>query len=281
MQKVLQGQQQQLKFSDLCLQEGASGPRVHSVSSLGTAFLKAENQEGRVQCLWSLGPASCKCRSTQHSLNPRAEMDREQEACLLCVVKRRVKVSGPCPDSANSAQTLQTQREGRGSASASVSLGPCEVGGRGQGRGGGGHQRGRRAGASFSTADSAGPALGSALTELGLGELQHSSRLPLGPRPAIAMLLEAELDCDRERAGAPAATALCTFSRTLGKSRVPRGLQLEQEEDQERSSIGGQRGPLAEGQSGGSFRERKCRETGSRICRGGQEGLGRCQGSPE
>lgn len=33
-----------------------------------------------------------------------------------------------------------------------------------------------------------------------------------------AMLLEAELDCDREQPGAPGAAALCTFSRARGKS---------------------------------------------------------------
>lgn len=32
------------------------------------------------------------------------------------------------------------------------------------------------------------------------------------------MLLEAELDCDRERPGAPRAAALCIFSRARGKS---------------------------------------------------------------
>lgn len=53
----------------------------------------------------------------------------------------------------------------------------------------------------------------------GLKEVQPSREHPARTTGLVtAMLLEAELDCHRERPGAPGASALCTFSRTPGKS---------------------------------------------------------------
>lgn len=53
----------------------------------------------------------------------------------------------------------------------------------------------------------------------GLEEIQHSKEQPAPTtRLVTVMLLEAELDCNREGPGAPGAAALCTFSRARGKS---------------------------------------------------------------
>lgn len=84
------------------------------------------------------------------------------------------------------------------------------------------------------------------------------------------MLLETELSGDRDRPGAPMATAVCSFGGTRGKGpREPIGLQPGQDDPQGEKWLGWQSQAEGQGERGSRDTAEKGRESGETTGGGG------------